>query len=237
VSVFAAGAASVRGNVAGGGSIFDNTPATDKWREQMRAAAANLGAKYSGDGPYRVADVLADVDHWWHVATEFSTTAKGTVSPANLKRAQDNALNLLEARAELRLRVPTAYSVTADDAKRFAALMVAPIEWLIDVGDPILTKAEEPASMLKRILWIGLAFGGVWAVKTLIDSGVTAKREIVGERPLFAPKALVRNPPPWAADPILWEQARVAVEPHREQYDNPDAVTVHVYKQLGGRVS
>lgn len=240
MSVYGAGAASVRRDRTGG-SLFDTTPATEKWREQMQAAAANVRAKYAGDGPYQVAAVLADVDRWWRVATQFKTAADtaplSTMRPDQVKRASDNALNLLEARAELQVRVPQAVSITGPEAHKLAEFMAAPIDWLVSVGEPALASAEAPASMIKTALWIVGGIAGIWALTKLIDSGVSAKREIVGERPLLAPRALVRNPPAWAADPILWEDARMAVEPHRAQYDNPEAVIVHVYKQMGGRVS
>jgi hypothetical protein len=240
VSVYSAGAASVRRSVAGG-AIFDDAPATSKWRGQMEGAAANVRAKYAGDGPYQVEAVLADVDKWWRVASQFAeqaaTNPTSTMRPDQVKRAKDNALNLLEARAALKLRIPTAYSVTGPEARQLTAFMVAPIEWLISVGEPALSSAEAPASWIKRGLWIVGGLAGIWAVSKLLDSGVSAKREIFGARPLFAPKALVKNPPAWAADPEIWESARVAVEPYRDSYDNPEVVTVHVYKQMGGRVS
>jgi len=51
-----------------------------------------------------------------------------------------------------------------------------------------------------------------------------------------APAYMVTNPPPWATNPELWEQARLAVEPYKDRYRNPQAVTTHIYKQLGGMV-
>jgi hypothetical protein len=233
VSVHAAGMAS-----AMGGTIFDDAPATTKWRDEMLAAAQSIGAKYAGDGPYRTSEVLADVDRWWKIATQFANEAKdvSSMSPANAKRAMDNAVNLLEARAELKLRVPQALSVTGDEARHYAGLMVAPIEWLVDVGDPVLRKVEEPASWIKRALWLGTAVVGVWSITRLLETGTTAKREIFGTKPLFAPRGLVKNPPAWAADPDLWETARIAVE-ENGPYENEEHVKIHVYKQLGGRVS
>lgn len=235
MSVFATGAASV----GGVGEIFDDSPATTKWREQMEASAKILRAKYGGDGPFQVARVLADVDRWWRIATQFANEATqvSSMTAANAKRAKDNALNLLEARGELRLRVPTAMSVTSEEAQRFVDLMVAPITWLVDVGDPVLKNVEEPASWIKRALWLGAAVLGVWSVTKLLETGTTAKREVFGSRPLFgAPARLVKNPPAWAADPDLWETARVAVE-ENGPYENEEHVKIHVYKQLGGRVS
>lgn len=234
MSLYAAGLNSARASSAG--AFYDATPATDKWREQMEAAADKVRAKYSGPGPFTVYGVLTDLDKWWKVATQFAEQAPDAkMLPVHVTEAKNNAVNLLEARAELRTR-PALDVVAPADVARFVALMVAPIAWLVAVGRPMLENVEAPASMLKTALWIAAAIGGVWGVSKLLDSASGFKREIVGTRPLVPPSKLVRNPPPWAVDAELYETARVAVRDSGEQYDNPKMVIVHVYKQLGGRV-
>lgn len=235
MSLFAQGVSSVP-RPGMGGALFDDTPATHKWQEQMRAAAAKLRDKYAGPGPFPVSDVQIDLNHWWTVATKFSADAPGAgLRPDQVKRASDNALNLLEARTALKLAHPDGH-VEARDAGELVKLMVAPIDWLVSVGTPILSSDEGVRSNLKTFLWLAGIGGGIWALTKLFDSTVSLKRELVGDRTLVPPRALVRNPPPWAVDADVYETARVAVRDAGEKYDNPKAVIAHVYKQLGGRV-
>lgn len=44
------------------------------------------------------------------------------------------------------------------------------------------------------------------------------------------------NPPAWVKDKAIWEKAKEAVEPYKENYDNPIAVSVAVYKSMGGGI-
>lgn len=81
----------------------------------------------------------------------------------------------------------------------------------------------------KKLLVVGgLAAGAYFLYKAFRSSPQI--------RLLQAPGKLVNNPPSWARDPDVWETAKLAVKANSEGYDNPEAVTVHVYKQLGGRV-
>jgi hypothetical protein len=240
VSVFAAGMASmpVRGRTSSSrtsGAIFDGTPITDKWRGEMQAVKDKLRASYGGPGPYTVAHVLADVDHWWGIATKFANEAPSLnmKTPALVKQARDNALNLLEARAQLKLRKP-AEIVDAKEGRVYLEAMVAPIDWLISTGAPVLTSREESMSTIKKIAYIGLGIGVIYGLSRLLSSGAELTREVRSFRP--APAGMVHNPPSWAADPEIWENARLAVE-QSGPYENVEAVKIHVYKQLGGRVS
>lgn len=229
--MFSAGVASMRGAPL---PLVDDAPVTSKWRDQMQAAKDKLRASYAGPGPYTVARVLADVTHWHGIATRYADDAKTVpMAPARLKVARDNALNLLEAQAQLKIRRPEEI-VDAKDGRVYLDAMTAPIDWLIDVGTPILERKEDEGSWYKRAAYIGLGLVAIYGLSKLLSSGAELTREMRGLRP---PDQLVRNPPAWAADPILYEQARASVEPQRDAYENPDAVVVHVYKQLGGRVS
>jgi hypothetical protein len=98
--------------------------------------------------------------------------------------------------------------------------------------------AATPSIPWKPIIYGAVAIGGLWALARLFGSASELKREFTGSSAgrLQAPADMVTNPPPWARDPELWEQARIAVQPYAGRYDNPQAVTTHVYKQLGGRV-
>jgi hypothetical protein len=235
VSIFGAGVASMPSRASTGGALFTETPATDKWRGQMEAAKEKLRSSYSGPGPYTVERVLADVDHWWKIATKFSedAPAMNAITPARVKEAKTNALNLLEARAQLRLRRP-AEIVESKDGRVYLDAMVAPIDWLIATGSPVLANREESWSTLKTVAYVGLGVAAIYGLSRLLSSGAELTREVRGMRP--APAAMVHNPPAWAADPELWETARLAVE-ESGPYENVEAVKVHVYKQLGGRVS
>ena len=217
------------------GAIFDGTPATDKWRAQMQAARDKLRASYSGPGPYTVEHVLADVDHWWQIATKYANEAPGlsTIRPDQIKAAKTNALNLLEARAQLRLRKP-AEIVDVKDGRVYVEAMVAPIDWLIDAGAQPLAKEENTRSTLKTALYVAAGIAAIYGLSRLLSSGAELTREVRSFRP--APTGMVHNPPAWAADPDLWETARLSVE-QSGPYENAEAVKVHVYKQLGGRVS
>lgn len=42
------------------------------------------------------------------------------------------------------------------------------------------------------------------------------------------------NPPAWVASEATWEEAKKAVEPTWDNYDDPWAVVAHVYEQMGG---
>lgn len=42
------------------------------------------------------------------------------------------------------------------------------------------------------------------------------------------------NPPASITDEDIWERAKEAVEPHWDEYDEPYAVTMHVYQAMGG---
>jgi hypothetical protein len=44
------------------------------------------------------------------------------------------------------------------------------------------------------------------------------------------------NPPVWALDPPVWDEAREAVRPYWARYQDPWAVVTHVYRNMGGRV-
>lgn len=242
MSVFSDGCADVRSSGrpssrAGVGAIFDDAPATHHWQANMKTAADKLRSKYAGAGPFPVADMLADLNHWWNVATQFASEAPTLdgIRPDQVTKAKNNAVDLLEARAALKLAHP-AGSVPKADADELVRRMVAPIEWLVSVGTPVLSSDEKTRSSLKTFLWIGAAIGGVWALTRLFDSTANLKREVMGDRTIIPPRALVRNPPAWAVDAELYETARVAVRDSGEHYDNPKMVITHVYKQLGGRV-
>ena len=218
------------------GSLFDGgTPATDKWRDEMRAARDKLRASYSGPGPYTVERVLKDVDHWWGIATKFANEASSlsTIRPDQVKLARNNALNLLEARAQLKLRRP-AEIVDPKEGAVYLAAMTAPIDWLIDVGGQPLAKEETTRSTLKTMLYVAGGIAAIYGLSKLLSSGAELTREVRSFRP--APTGMVHNPPVWAADPEIWETARLSVE-QSGPYENAEAVKVHVYKQLGGRVS
>lgn len=45
------------------------------------------------------------------------------------------------------------------------------------------------------------------------------------------------NPPDAITDEAIWEKAKAAVEPHWDDYDEPYAVVMHVYKEMGGGFS
>lgn len=217
------------------GAIFDGTPITDKWKGQMEAAKEKLRESYSGPSPYTVARVLADVDKWWGIATKFANDAPSmnAITPARVKQAQYNALNLMEARAQLKIRKP-AEIVDAKDGRVYLEAMVAPIDWLIATGSPVLKNREDSWSTLKTAAFIGLGVAAVYGLSKVLSSGAELTREMKGLRP--APATMVHNPPAFAADPEIWEHARLAVE-ESGPYENAEAVKIHVYKQLGGRVS
>lgn len=93
-----------------------------------------------------------------------------------------------------------------------------------------------PSIPWRYLAYAGGAIGLLYGASRLVNSGVAAKREIVGARPLAAPATMVRNPPPWVIDSDVWEQAKLAVAPFSHRYENPEATLTHVYKQMGGRI-
>lgn len=236
MSAYSSGVASSRGVM---GAADSSTPVTDKWQGDMRAAADRIRTKYSGPGPYLAGAVLLDVDKAWKVASQFADQAPSVSSmrPDQITRAKNNALDLLELRAGLKLRDPMS-ALSRAELDNVVAKMSAPIAWLVAVGAPVLAANEPGDFPWRTLMWGGLVIGGLYALSKAISSASEFKREVVGPRTLTsAPRELVKNPPAWAADPELWEHARIAVENSGEQYDNAESVKVHVYKQLGGRVS
>jgi hypothetical protein len=91
---------------------------------------------------------------------------------------------------------------------------------------------DKPGIPWRFLIISGVVIGGVYALSKVLGSAAELKREFPTRA---APSRLVVNPPAWVQDPDIWEQARLAVEPYRDRYDNPAAVTTHVYKQMGGR--
>jgi hypothetical protein len=216
------------------GGLSDGS-ASETWREQMQAAKEKLRASYAGPGPYTVAHVLGDVDHWWKIAAKFAEDAPtmNMITPVRVKEAKNNAVNLLEARAQLRLRGP-AEIVDAKEGRVYLEAMTAPIDWLISTGSPVLKSREDAWSTLKTAAYVGIGVAAIYGLSKVLSSGAELTREVKGFR--SAPSTMVNNPPAWAADPEVWETARLAVE-ETGPYENVEAVKVHVYKQLGGRVS
>lgn len=206
----------------------------------MNAAAERIRAKYAGPGPYTAGAMLVDVTKAWGVATQFAEQAPtvSTMRPDQVTRAKNNALDLLELQAALKIRDPSSV-LSRGELDKCTAAMTAPIAWLVSAGAPVLAANEPSAGFPWRtLMWGGLIIGGLYGLSRALSSASEFKREIVGPRTLTsAPRELVKNPPAWAADPELWEHARIAVEGSGEQYDNAEAVKIHVYKQLGGRVS
>jgi hypothetical protein len=232
VSVYGAGVASM--GTGRTGALFDQTPVTDKWRGQMEAAKQKLRDSYSGPGPYTVARVLADLDKWRRIAGKFAEDAPGVdMPPARKKQALTNALNLTEAYHTLKLRKPTEI-VDPKDGRVYLEAMQAPIDWLIAAGTPVLKQREEGWSTLKTLAFVGIGVAAIYGLSRVLSSGAELTREVRAFRP--APAGMVHNPPAWAADPEVWERARLAVE-ETGPFENPEAVKIHVYKQLGGRVS
>jgi hypothetical protein len=92
---------------------------------------------------------------------------------------------------------------------------------------------EKPGIPWRFLIISGVVIGGVYALSKVLGSAAELKREFPTHA--AAPSHLVTNPPAWVQDPDLWEQARLTVEPYRDRYDNPAAVTTHIYKQMGGR--
>lgn len=44
------------------------------------------------------------------------------------------------------------------------------------------------------------------------------------------------NPPSWVTDEALWQEAKDAVEPKWDDYDEPYAVVTFVYRKMGGNI-
>lgn len=240
MSVYSSGVASSHGTGRVHASSGDSsTPVTDRWRGDMAAAVDRIRAKYSSPGPFLAGAVLIDVNKAWTVASQFAKEAAdvSTIRPDQVKRAQMNALDLMELHAALKLREPTSILSRAE-LDNVIAKMTAPVAWLVSVGSPVLAANEPTGFPWRTLMWGGLIIGGLYGLSKALSSASEFKREVVGPRTLTsAPATLVKNPPAWAADPELWEHARLAVESTGEKYDNVEAVKIHVYKQLGGRVS
>jgi hypothetical protein len=128
------------------------------------------------------------------------------------------------------------YRKRLDDFRaKFEALTGTKVPFPSPGGTPEGLSDDGKGFPWKTLLWGGLIIGGLYGVSRFFSETRQLKRELVGDRTLAAPKGHVRNPPPWVRDPDVWEQARLAVEPFRDTYANPETVTIHVYKQLGGR--
>jgi hypothetical protein len=42
------------------------------------------------------------------------------------------------------------------------------------------------------------------------------------------------NPPAWVEDEAAWERAKEQIKPKWDDYEEPWAVVVHIYKQMTG---
>lgn len=121
--------------------------------------------------------------------------------------------------------------------QKFEQLTGAKINFPSPGATPESTNPAQSAFPWNKVFWGAAIIGGLWAATKFVGEARGAKRDLLGDRPVFggAPRGLVRNPPAWALDPEKWESARLAVEPYADHYENPHAVMVHVYKQMGGR--
>lgn len=134
-------------------------------------------------------------------------------------------------RADLYVRTAQAFEKGLDD-KTYLQAPIAP--------RPATKPAEvviAPGEQSKWKWWQWLALAGVVGGGGFLAYKLwPKKREREDVKYVDVPDYQVRNPPPWVRNPELWEQAKLAVEPYKGRYLNPDAVVTHVYKQLGGMV-
>lgn len=116
---------------------------------KLDAAAAGVAAKYT-TGEHTIGAVLADVDKWWRVATEYVAQAKAmsSLTVTQVRAAEDNALTLLELRGYLR-SFPAATIASRPMLDKGVAAMIAPIAWVKAIATPILQRSADYDDMLR----------------------------------------------------------------------------------------
>lgn len=120
-----------------------------KRESNLDAVAASLAAKYA-TGEHSVAELYGDVDKYWRVASEYASQANtmSSLSTQQVRRAEDNALALLEFRAYLK-SFPVGTPASRAMLDRGVGLCVAPIVWIRDIGTPVLQTMDSYARMAK----------------------------------------------------------------------------------------
>lgn len=113
-----------------------------RWKTKMAAQGLALRSKYQNLKVVYQATLLTDVTHWWTIATEFDKGAPDLhqLTDAQRTKARNNAVDLLELKAEIK-GIGGGYMgavVDSGTVARAVEKMIAPIDWLIAVGGPVL---------------------------------------------------------------------------------------------------
>ncbi len=123
-----------------------------KWQTSLQARANELQAKYANAYP-TAGELLEDVTKWWTIASEFADTARtmGNITPRSVRDAEDNALALLEFRAQLRVQ-PANATVSPDIRDVGVTLMLGPINWLVRIGSPVLVTQSNYQELAQKAI-------------------------------------------------------------------------------------
>lgn len=169
----------------------------------------------------------------WQPWQTFYRDTKGIVGTPNLLR--DSTYRRAEAFRQLGLRFRENLLKKVDTGTEVTPIDVPPaIKKPPGKGAPGTKQGVSlPPRSAGGFPWRWLLIGGGLAVGGYIVYKMWPTRQATH---LLAPTEQVNNPPTWAMDTDIWESAKIAVQPYKARYDNPDAVITHVYKQMGGRI-
>lgn len=180
-----------------------------------------------------------DSEVWQPWVEFFKSTQRMTGSPSLLR---DSTYRRAEAFRQLGMRYRENLERKEDTGTVVTPVQVpGPIQKPITKGGttPNLPTGPGPGVSLAPKSMNGFPWKWVLIGGGVLAGGYLAWKFWPGRRAasmITAPAEHILNPPPWVQDPDLWESAKLAVEPYKHRYPNPDAVITHVYKQMGGRV-
>jgi hypothetical protein len=178
-----------------------------------------------------------DTEVWRPWVTFFASTQRMTGSPSLLR---DSTYRRAEAFRQLGVRYRENLEKKEDSGTVVTPTKVpGPIQKPIGKNQPESPLAPSPGVSLQPKSMNGFPWKWVLIGGGVLAGGYLAWKFWPGRRAvemIAAPTEHIRNPPPWVQDADIWESAKLAVEPYKGRYDNPDAVITHVYKQMGGRI-
>lgn len=140
----------------------DLDAAIARWRQQLAGKADEIRAKYTVARP--AGELQRDLTHWRQVAEEFARVGPtlSSITAASVERARQHVSDLRYLEAYIG-QLSAGQLVTRQSlVDRAVAAMVAPIEWLISIGTPVLVtdanyrkaidNALSPSSWLRSLL-------------------------------------------------------------------------------------
>lgn len=127
------------------------TLAITTWQQRLAGKQEEIRQKYANPQP--AGTVVADLEHWHKIATEFSRIGREMsttpTTPLNIQTADDNVATLAYLRTYIG-QLPAQQLVTRPELlSRCAGAMTAPIAWLVQIGTPALQTSAAYGDMVR----------------------------------------------------------------------------------------